>query len=263
MQMTERSTVFKISNLTYLKDGKTILDNISFEIGVSEKVVLLGLNGSGKTTLLKILNALYFASGGNFSFDGQIVAKKSFNKLFEKDFRQKCVLLFQNYEAMFFCKSIYEDIAFSPTRFGLSNIDAKVVRAANMFGLKERLDEFALAISGGEKQRAALACLFALEPSAFLLDEPTSALDPFWSARLVELLDALGACVISATHNLSLACELGARAIVLKDGRVVFDGKTEEFLNDKEAMLKAGLLHSHKHAHEDETHEHLHAHDWN
>jgi len=255
--------VLKVENLCYEKNGKKILDNLSFEISQGEKVVLLGLNGSGKTTLLKILNALYFANSGNFHFDGKNIEKSSFTKLFENGFRQECSLLFQNFEAMFFCKNIYEDISFSPQRFGFSDMEDRTHRAANMFGLETRLDEFAFNLSGGEKQRAALACVFALDPSVLLFDEPTSALDPFWTARLVEILEASGAAALTATHNLSLAEELGERAIVMKDGRIVYDGKTEKFLGDKELMANAGLLHSHKHYHDGDTHEHLHAHDWN
>jgi len=255
--------VLKVENLFFERDGKRILDNISFHVEEGEKIVLLGLNGSGKTSLLKILNGLYFVDGESFKFDGEIVTKKSFTKQFETAFRQKCSLLFQNYEAMFFCKNIYEDIAFSPTRFALDDIKERVFHAANMFGLENRLDEFAFNISGGEKQRAALACLFALSPSVLLLDEPTSALDPFWTARLVEILEASGVCSITATHNLSLAAELGERAIVMRDGRIVFDGQTREFLDNKKLMADAGLLHSHKHHHDGEVHEHMHAHDWN
>jgi len=255
--------VLKIENLTFEREGKKVIDNISFHIKEGEKVVLLGLNGSGKTTLLKFLNALYFANEESFSFEDKIVTKKSFTKQFETAFRQKCSLLFQNYDAMFFCKNLYEDIAFSPTRFGLDGIEDRVFHAANMFGLENRLDEFAFGISGGEKQRAALACIFALSPAVLLLDEPTSALDPFWTARLVEILEASNACSVTATHNLSLAAELGERAIVMREGKIVFDGQTKEFLENKKLMADAGLLHSHKHHHDGEVHEHLHAHDWN
>ncbi len=255
--------MLKVENLVFERDGKKIIDNISFEIKEGEKVVLLGLNGSGKTTLLKILNGLYFANSGNFYFNDKIIEKKSFTKQFEKDFRQKCSLLFQNYEAMFFCKNLYEDIAFSPTRFGMTDVQSRVLHAASTFGLEDRLDEFAFNLSGGEKQRSAIACLFALSPEVLLLDEPTSALDPFWTARLVEMLEALDAICLTATHNLSLASELGERSIVMKDGRIVFDGETDEFLNDKKLLFEAGLLHSHKHSHDGELHEHLHAHDWN
>lgn len=253
--------MIKVKNLFFERDGKRVLNNVSFEIKEGEKVVLLGLNGSGKTSLLKILNGLYFANSGDFYFKGKIVTKKSFNKQFEKDFRQKCSLLFQNYEAMFFCKNLYEDIAFSPTRFGMADIDNKTMKAASAFGLESKLDELAFNLSGGEKQRAALACLFALSPDVMLLDEPTSALDPFWTARLVEMLQSSSITSLTATHNLSLALELGNRAIVLKDGQIVFNGATELFLRDKGAMVDAGLLHSHRHMHSGMAHEHLHLHD--
>ncbi len=255
--------MIKINNLCYEKDCKKILDGLNFEIKQGEKVVLLGLNGSGKTTLLKILNALYFASSGEFYFESKKVHKNEFTKEFEKAFRQKCTLLFQNYEAMFFCKNIYEDISFSPIRFGMEDVESRVNAAANMFELTGKLDEFAFNLSGGEKQRAALACLFAVSPELLLLDEPTSALDPFWVGRLVEILADYSGSVVCSTHNLSLAAELGDRAIALKDGKIVFDGKTKDIVNNFELLREIGLVHTHKHRHGDDAHEHPHVHDWN
>ncbi len=257
--------MLKVENLSFEKDGKKIIDNISFAIKPAEKVVLLGINGSGKTTLLKILNALYFANNGDFYFDEIKISKSGFTKEIEKGFRQKCSLLFQNFEAMFFCKNLYEDIGFSPDRFGMQDAAERINEAAKKFGLTNKLSEFALTLSGGEKQRAALACIFALKGEVLLLDEPTSALDPFWVGRLVEILGDYEGTVVTSTHNLSLAAELGSRAIALKEGKIVYDGDTNTILNDYALLKEVGLLHSHKHTHLDDgcEHEHLHVHDWN
>ena len=168
----------KVENLFFEKDGKEILKNLSFSLKSGEKAVLIGVNGSGKTTILKLLNALYFPTSGKITVDGEELGKKNFTKRFENSFRQKCVLLFQNYEAMFFCKNLYEEITFSPKRFGFENIDAIARKSAEKFGLTQKLDDFAFNLSGGERQRAALACIYALSPSLALLTSRQARLIP-------------------------------------------------------------------------------------
>ena len=253
----------RCENLSFKKDGKTIFDNLNFEIRDGEKIVLLGLNGSGKTTLLKLLNALCFPTSGSYFMGETEITKKSFTKDFEKSFRGKCAKLFQNFDAMFFCKSIGEDMEFTPNVLGLDEVKKRASVEAEYFGLAERMDEFAFNLSGGERQRVALSCVFAVRPELLLLDEPTSALDPYWVGRLSEKIACYAGSVITATHNLSMASELGSRAIVMKDGHIIYDGDTKTFLGDKNRLIAAGLVHSHSHTHSDgSSHEHFHTHDF-
>jgi cobalt/nickel transport system ATP-binding protein len=95
------------------------------------------------------------------------------------------------------------------------------------------------------------------------LDEPTANLDPKTSGWLIDLLYDLQIATVVTTHNISLAPELGERLIVMGENhRIIYDGPTMQFLNDKEKMLAAGLLHKHRHRHGNVEHSHYHFHDF-
>jgi cobalt/nickel transport system ATP-binding protein len=126
------------------------------------------------------------------------------------------------------------------------------------------LDRPPFELSGGEKKRVALAALLAIGPKVLLLDEATANLDPASSARLVDFLAVLDdVTVIVSTHNLSIAEELGARAILLAPGRsgVCFDGPTAELAGDERLLVETGLAHRHGHRHGATEHAHYHVHD--
>ncbi len=110
----------------------------------------------------------------------------------------------------------------------------------------------------------ALAALFAIEPKLLLLDEPTAGLDPAWSASLVDLLgERQDLTVLTSTHNLSVAAELGARTLLMppRPGRLLYDGPTEGVLDNQELLVASGLGHRHQHRHHGAPHVHFHVHD--
>ena len=130
-------------------------------------------------------------------------------------------------------------------------------------GLERQVGEGGRMLSGGQRQAIALSRALLNDPPILLLDEPTSALDPYWVGRLSEKIACYAGSVITATHNLSMASELGSRAIVMKDGHIIYDGDTKTFLGDKNRLIAAGLVHSHSHTHPDgSSHEHFHTHDF-
>jgi cobalt/nickel transport system ATP-binding protein len=134
---------------------------------------------------------------------------------------------------------------------------------ASVAGLEGALDRAPFTLSGGEKQKVCLAALLALEPRLILLDEPTAALDPRSTGWLVDLLQDLEATVITATHNLSMAPELGNRALVLDEShRLVYDGSVDALLADRDRLVAANLAHIHRHRHGGAEHRHFHIHDW-
>jgi cobalt/nickel transport system ATP-binding protein len=130
-------------------------------------------------------------------------------------------------------------------------------------GVERHLDRPPFGLSGGEKQKVCLAALLAMEPELLLLDEPAAALDPRSTGWLVDFLAQLPCTVITSTHNLSLAPELGSRALVLgEDHRLLYDGAVEAFLDNRERLLAANLMHIHRHRHGTVEHRHFHTHDW-
>lgn len=243
---------------------RSLFKGLSLELRAGEKVVLLGANGCGKSTLLKLLNGLLPISQGSLHWRGEPISPERLRgRELARRFRRDCVLLFQHPEAMLFNPSVAEEIAYGPRLLGLEDIPARVARWANELGLEPLLALPPFQLSGGEKQKVALASLLALDPGLLLLDEPTASLDPRASGWLVDtLLDSPATALIS-THNLSLAAELGSRALVLGEGgQLLFDGPLRLALGDLGLLEQAGLAHRHRHRHGSQSHAHLHGHDW-
>ncbi len=244
--------------------GRTtaLLNDLSFHIAPKERVVLLGINGSGKSTLLKLLNALYFPKEGTYRYKGEKMTPRSIKKR-SKTFRKEVVFLMQDPNLLLFNATVREEIAFGLREFGFDDIDARVERIAAQFALTRYLETPPFFLSGGEKQRVALAALLAIEPEVLLMDEPSANLDPATTAWLVDLLQEMEITTVTSTHNLSLASELGARTLVLDPSHtLLYDGKLSTFLQDEKRLIEAGLMHKHTHTHDGITHNHYHLHDW-
>lgn len=250
----------------HVEPGEQALAELDFAIAPGERVVLLGANGSGKSTLLKIIDALVFASSGRYLYKGEEITERRLkDREFNRRFRREVGLLFQNPDTMIFNPTVFDEIA-----FGLRQLDGegtgleeKVRHWAAVVGVERFLDRPPFKLSGGEKQKVCLAALLALEPEVLLLDEPTASLDPRSTGWLVDLLQELEITTVVTTHNLSMASELGERALVLaEDHRLIYDGPVQGFLDDKERLVAANLVHSHRHRHGDTLHRHFHVHDW-
>jgi len=243
--------MIKLENINYKYEDKKVLDNISFEIQKGEKVALLGSNGSGKSTLLRILAGLYKADG--YFFDNKKVK-------IDKNFRKKLAILFQNPESMIFNPTVYDEIAFSLKEFDIE-VGDKVKNIASTFGIENLLDKNPLNLSGGEKQKVILAALLVYEPEILLLDEPTTAMDPRTTGWFIDFILDLDKTILLATHDLSVAYETCDRAIVLNENhQKIYDGDIEELMKNKDILIEANLIHSHKHRHKKFIHSHYHLH---
>jgi cobalt/nickel transport system ATP-binding protein len=245
-------------------DGPRVLDDVSFAIEPGEKVVLLGANGTGKSTLLRVLSGLVTPTAGEYRYRSRPVTPAALrNREFGRRFRREVVLLFQHPDTMIFNPTVYDEIAFGPRQLRLPDADERVAHWAETFGLADHLDRPPFTLSGGEKQKVCLAALLVIEPDLLLLDEPTAHLDPRSVGWLVDFLFDLKVTLVVATHNLSLAPELGERALVLgEDHRLIYDGDLALLLNDQERLVTANLIHTHRHRHGALQHRHFHSHDW-
>lgn len=248
--------LIKIESLAYQYETKCVLDKLSFEIKAGEKVVLLGNNGSGKSTLLRILAGLYFGEG-NYFYKDQLITKKSVGK----NFRKEIGILFQNPETMMFNPTVYDEIAFGLREFDITNVDERVREIADKFRLTHHLQSSPLKLSGGEKQKVMLCAILALEPQFLLLDEPTANMDPKTTGWFVDLLSGMNITTLISTHNISLAYELGDKALVLNDKhQLIYNGEIEALMRDKKTLIEGNLLHLHAHKHKDFQHSHYHMH---
>ncbi|MDO9225646.1 MAG: ABC transporter ATP-binding protein [Pseudomonadota bacterium] len=256
--------MIRVEGLSHHYGEKTCLLEVSFSLAPGEKAVLLGSNGSGKSTLLKILDGLVTPRAGTVFYEGERITPGHLKHgALRQRFRQEVALLFQNPDVMLFNPTVYDEIAFGPRQMGLSNIDERVAHWAELVGVTAFLKRPPFTLSGGEKQKVALAALLAAEPKLLLLDEPAAALDPRSTGWLVDFLADLPITLLTTTHNLSLAPELGTRTLVLgEDHRLLYDGLIEPFLGDTEKLVAANLAHVHRHKHGGVEHRHWHTHDW-
>ncbi len=255
---------FQLRAVAVEVDGRPVLRDIGFSVEEGERVVVLGVNGCGKTTLLKLLDGLVFATGGEVRYGGAPLDARALDAAaFRRRFRGEVGFLFQNVDAMLFNPTVADEIAFGPLQLGLGDVEGRVARWAGMLGVTGLLARPPFELSGGEKKRVALAALLACDPRVLLLDEATANLDPAWAGRLVDLLGGRkDLTVISATHNLSVAEEMGSRALLLDpDGGVLFDGPTPALLRDALLLVRSGLAHRHLHTHDGTGHAHFHVHD--
>jgi cobalt/nickel transport system ATP-binding protein len=245
-------------------DEPQLLSELSFGIRRGERLVLLGANGCGKSSLLKLLNGLVEPVQGEVRWQGQVLSRAYLRQGdHSRRFRQACVLLFQHPEAMLFNPTVREELAYGPRQLGLADVDQRVAHWSRELKLDTLLDKAPFLLSGGQKQKVALASLLTLDPELLLLDEPSASLDPATVGWLIDMLQHAGKTLVVATHNLSLAAELGSRAIVLgPNGRMLFDGPIKSALADLPLLESAGLAHRHLHQHGGVQHQHLHVHDW-
>ena len=247
--------LIKVNDLVYQYETKCVLDKLSFEIQAGEKIVLLGNNGSGKSTLLRILAGLYFSEG--YFYKDQPITKKTVTKTFRKEIG----ILFQNPETMMFNPTVYDEIAFGLREFDVENVDERVREIAEKFALTRHLQSSPLKLSGGEKQKVMLCAILALEPQFLLLDEPTANMDPKTTGWFVDLLSEMNTTTLISTHNISLAYELGDRALVLNDKhQLIYNGEIEALMRNKKILIEGNLLHLHAHKHKDFQHSHYHMH---
>ena len=240
----------KINHLTHIYGADTAfekkaLDDINLEINDGEFVGLIGHTGSGKSTLIQHLNALLVPTSGEVLLDGvNIYADKS--KL--KSIRQRVGLVFQYPEHQLFEMTVYKDVAYGPGNLGLSEeeIDRRVRSAFETVGLGEDIyDKSPFELSGGQKRRAAIAGVLAMEPEVLILDEPTAGLDPRGRDEILEAVKKMHEMrkitVILVSHSMEDGAKLVDRIIVLSKGRVALTGTPREVFAQVDKLESIGL----------------------
>ena len=240
----------KINHLTYVYGEESVfekkaLDDINLEINDGEFIGLIGHTGSGKSMLIQHLNALLKPTRGEVLLNGEnIYADKS--KL--KSIRQRVGLVFQYPEHHLFEMTVYKDVAYGPGNLGLpeEEIDKRVRGAFETVGLGEEIyDKSPFELSGGQKRRAAIAGVLAMEPEVLILDEPTAGLDP---KGRDEILDAIRIMhekrkitVILVSHSMEDVAKLVDRIVVLSEGKVALTGTPKEVFAQVDKLEDIGL----------------------
>ena len=201
------------------------LDEVDLEIKPGEFVSLVGPSGAGKSTLLKLLTRELTPSKGDVVLDGVNLADLSLSDL--PHLRRKIGTVFQDFKLLS-SKNAFENVAFAMEVCGSlpEEIEADVPKVLTIVGLTEKINSFPHQMSGGEKQRLAIARALIHRPKIILADEPTGNLDMLNSYDVVKLLkkiNDLGTTVILATHNREIVNDIGKRVISMENGKVTRD----------------------------------------
>jgi glycine betaine/proline transport system ATP-binding protein len=218
-------------------DGLTaaVID-AAFEVAEGEIFVVMGLSGSGKSTLIRMVNGLLEPTAGTIEVQGEDITRLNAKQM-RAVRREKISMVFQHF-ALFPHRTVGENAAYGlqVQGFGKEDRRAKAEEALRLVGLEGWADSLPVQLSGGMRQRVGLARALAAHTPVLLMDEAFSALDPLirreMQDQLIELQHRLGKTILFITHDLNEAMRLGDRIAMMRDGRIVQQGTTEDILND-------------------------------
>jgi polar amino acid transport system ATP-binding protein len=223
--------ILQICNVSKTLGGRRVLDGISFALEKGQSCAIIGPSGEGKTTLLKCLNLLVAIDAGEIFLDGALVVRVEeggrlpYPSMDPVRLRQRIGMVFQEWNLwpnMTVRKNI--TLALRHVR-GLRRREAEQVAEAvcEKVHLREKLDVYPYSLSGGEKQRAAIARALAMDPEILMLDEVTSALDPVLAAEVLQTMLELkqdGRTLVVVTHHIDFARKIADEVLFLHGGRV-------------------------------------------
>ena len=231
--------IIEISNLSFKYHKTNVVDDLSLNIEAGEFICILGHNGSGKSTLAKLIVGLLKANQGTIYIDGVELTEETVDAL-----RQKIGIVFQNPDNQFVGVTVKDDIA-----FGLENRQVereKMLKLINDFSKLVSMDGFLEAnpedLSGGEKQRVAIAGVLASNPEVIIFDEATSMLDPKGVREVIQVIKDLKGTktIISITHNLTEAL-LASKVVVMNEGKIVLTGTPAEVFKERQILKDSKL----------------------
>ncbi|CAP18556.1 ABC-type cobalt transport system, ATPase component [Candidatus Phytoplasma mali] len=222
--------MLEIQNLSFVYDDKTVLKNLSFNIDKNNWVSIMGHNGSGKSTLAKILVGLLEPFEGNVLIDS---LKLNYNSL--PFLRNKIGMVFQNPDYQFIGHTVKDDIAFGLENQNLSRneIIKRVYDYSEMVGMSNFLNKNPQELSGGQKQKVAIASVLAMQPEIIIFDEVTAFLDNQSKKEIENIIKKIkDKIVITITHDLDFASK-SDEIIVLSQGKLVKKSKPEIILENQ------------------------------
>lgn len=216
----------------YHADDTPSLDDVTITITAGEFVSIVGHSGAGKTTITKLILAEEAPTEGTIFFQSTNIHTLSNKEL--TNLRRKIGIVFQDFRLLA-NKTAYENIAFAMEATGKDDeeIASDVPHVLDLVDLANKSSHFPHQLSGGEKQRLAIARAIITSPELIIADEPTGNLDPVNTQEVINILkkiNDLGTTVILTTHNKSVVDKLKKRVITLENGRVVRDDKDGKYM---------------------------------
>lgn len=222
------------------------IENINFSIAEGEFVGLIGHTGCGKSTLVQHLNGLLIPDQGRMSIDGieYYQGKKP-----DKALRQKVGMVFQYPEDQLFEETIFDDVAFAPRNFNLTEAEIKnrVKRALEDVGLDYEMykDRSPFSLSGGQMRKVAIAGVLAAMPRILVLDEPTAGLDPKGRDELLARIDRLRVSrhitIVMVSHSMDDIAAHAERVLVMNEGTIIIDDSPRKVFSQHQILQEMGL----------------------
>ncbi|WP_323015714.1 ABC transporter ATP-binding protein [Devosia sp.] len=215
-----------VENLGLIKQGRALLDGVSFSLQGGGFYGLLGPNGAGKSSLLRLLYRAERADSGRMRLAGRPV-----ETIGRRAYAAKVGALVQE-QVSLAGLSLREVVRLGllPLRLPLAETDRRIGAALEEIGLGDRADDDAARLSGGEQQRLFFGQLLALDPQLYLLDEPHNHLDLHFQYRLLDKVRQRGRTVLASFHDINLAARYCDEVLLLDHGRLIGQGSPETIL---------------------------------
>ncbi|CFQ85429.1 cobalt transporter ATP-binding subunit [Streptococcus agalactiae] len=238
------TNIITVNNLFFKYDSNQThyqLENVSFHVKQGEWLSIIGHNGSGKSTTVRLIDGLLEAESGQIIIDGQELTEDNVWEL-----RHKIGMVFQNPDNQFVGATVEDDVAFGLENKGipLKDMKERVDQALDLVGMSEFKMREPARLSGGKKQRVAIAGAVAMRPQVIILDEATSMLDPEGRLELIRTIRAIrqkyNLTVISITHDLDEVA-LSDRVIVMKNGKVESTSTPKALFGRGNRLISLGL----------------------
>lgn len=212
-------------SVTKRYDSHVVLNGVELQIDKGELVTLIGPSGAGKSTLIHALIGAIPIERGSITVEGRDITKFTREQL--QDYRRGIGMVFQDFKLLP-KKTVYENVSFAMEVCGAEEpfTRKRTREVLEMVGLQNQSSQFPNQLSGGEKQKTAIARALVHNPKLFIADEPTGNLDPESGIEILNLLQKIhisGATVLLATHNKHLVDKLMKRVVVMRKGSIVAD----------------------------------------
>ncbi len=240
----------KIEHLNYTYSNGTVfeqhaLKDINLELEDGQFIGIIGHTGSGKSTLIQHLNGLLKATSGTIYYNGENIYAEGYSM---KQLRSKVGLVFQYPEYQLFETDVFTDVCFGPKNLGLeqAEIERRAKDALAMVGLGEEYYKVSpFELSGGQKRRAAIAGILAMEPEVLVLDEPTAGLDPRGRDDILDQVARLHRerkiTVVLVSHSMEDVARYVERIIVMNKGEILYDDSPRRVFRHYKELEAVGL----------------------
>ena len=214
--------------------GQQALRKVDFHIEPGEMAFLTGHSGAGKSTILKLISIMERPTVGKVLINGHDLGHVTRKQI--AYIRRDIGMIFQSHQLLM-DKSVYDNVALPLVIEGYSHkeISKRVHAALEMVGLRDKVKNIPITLSGGEQQRVGIARAIVNKPPLLLADEPTGNLDPKLSLEIIQLFENFnqaGVSVFIATHDLGLIARMKYRTLTLKNGQMITDGLTDDMPDD-------------------------------